>query len=371
MSNPTHPALITDLTISQLREEISGAGEPAFRARQIIKWVYQKRVSSYDQMRNVAKKSREKLSAMYSVRKLTPTFVLESDAGDAVKFGFSAGNGPLIESVLLYDKKRRTACISSQLGCALGCVFCETARLGFIRNLTLHEITGQLIAINDYIAEREDASITNIVFMGMGEALSNFDTFVSAVEIIMHEDGLNLGSRRITVSTAGVIPSIRKLRDTGLNLRLAISLNTYDDALRDKIMPINRRYKIAELVQAADDYARASGNPVTFEYVVISGENDTAEAVGRLKKLLHRVSCKINLIPVNPLTDNRLHEPTEEALQSFARALRNAGLAVTVRRSRGRDISGACGQLAGNPRGRAIKDQEIRKRNHSESGAAG
>ncbi len=349
MSGPIQgkPELVTNLSLTQLRSAIRNAGEPGFRARQITKWIYQKRVSSYEQMTNIAKKSREKLAVCYPIQKLTPTRVIESSSKDAVKFGFPAENGIMIESVLLYDKKRRTACISSQLGCALGCVFCETGRLGFIRNLSLHEIMGQLLAVNDYIAQREDARITNIVFMGMGEALFNFDTFLSAVEIIMNEDGLNLSAKRITVSTAGVIPAIDKLKNTGLNLGLAVSLNTYSDRLRNEIMPVNHRYPISQLVEAASDYARSTGEPVTFEYVVIAGQNDTPQAVQCLKSLLNRVSCKINLIPINPHSGERQSEPTESALLNFAQELRKADLTVTVRKSRGRDISGACGQLSG------------------------
>ncbi len=338
---------ITDLTLEQVREVIDELGEPAFRARQVIKWVYQKRVDAFSAMTNIAKATRVKLADALAIDKLAVHSRLESAAGDAVKFGYRVGAGESIESVLLYDGKRRTACISSQLGCALGCAFCETGAMGFRRQLTQGEIVGQLIAMNDYLELQGDKYITNIVFMGMGEALLNFEPFASTVAIIMHEDGFCLSGRRITVSTAGVVPGIYRLIDSGLPVQLAISLNSYNDQRRSEIMPINKKYPLRELMKAARAFAATSQWPVTFEYVVIAGENDTAEARRELCGLLKNLRCKINLIPINPSHTLGLAEPDENRLNSFGAALRNCGLTVTVRRSRGRDIDGACGQLAG------------------------
>jgi 23S rRNA (adenine2503-C2)-methyltransferase len=217
--------------------------------------------------------------------------------------------------------------------------------MGFIRNLTQEEILGQLLGINDYCEGKKDKLATNIVFMGMGEALLNFDAFLSSLSIIMHEDAFMIGARRITVSTAGVVPAIERLMEQDLTIGLAISLNAFDDTMRDRIMPINKKYPIKALVHIAKRYEQKTGRPVTFEYVCNEGENDTPQAARALASLLRGVTCKINIIPVNPAGDFSAHSPSAKRLQDFADALLNEDLAATVRKSHGRDISGACGQL--------------------------
>lgn len=336
---------LKNLGCRQLKEQLDSLGEPSFRYTQIMKWIYQKRVDEFDQMTNIAKATRERLKEQFTLQKLPVRAVAVSKQKDAVKFGFGLHDNPtIIESVLLYDRHRRTACISSQLGCGLGCVFCETGKQGFERNLTLEEVMGQLIGINDYLEQNGDKPITNIVFMGMGEALSNWEVFRAAIDIIMAEEALNIGGRKITVSTAGVVPSIDRLIAEDLNLGLAISLNTYRNDKRTRIMPINKTYPIESLVSAARRYFEATGRRVTFEYVVIAGENDTPEAAQSLGRLLGNLACKINLIPINS-SDKALVPPSSQKLESFADSLRQYGMGVTVRTSRGRDISGACGQL--------------------------
>ena len=231
-------------------------------------------------MNNISKKSRDLYAENYSLQKLTTLYHLESKHKDAVKFGFETSTGDgVIESVLLYDQDRRTACLSSQLGCALGCVFCETGKMGFMRNFKQDEIIGQLIGINDYCASIHDKPVTNVVFMGMGEALLNFDAFMSSLKIIMSEDAFAIGARRITVSTAGVAPAVEKLMEQNLTIGLAISLNAYCDEERNKIMPINKKYPIALLKEIARRYSNKSGRTVTFEYVLIDGKNDSTTAV--------------------------------------------------------------------------------------------
>jgi 23S rRNA (adenine2503-C2)-methyltransferase len=339
---------ITDLTLPELQQTMQALGEPAFRVRQMVQWIYQKRIGSFEQLRNIPKAVRDLLAARFTVGKLEIDTLLESRDGDAVKFAFRVPEADwCIESVLLLDGKRRTACLSSQLGCGLGCQFCVTGQLGFVRNLSQAEILGQLIAIDDYLAGHDDQLVSNIVFMGMGEALANFTRFMSAVTIMLHPDAFNLNARRLTVSTAGVVPSIQRLMETGLKLGLAISLNTYSDAKRDVLMPVNRQYPLAQLIAAAKEYARYSEEPVTFEYVVVPGHNDTDEAVAALGRLLRGVNCKINLIPLNPGADASLPQPAPASVDLLADRLHQAGLMVTVRKSKGRDISGACGQLAG------------------------
>jgi 23S rRNA (adenine2503-C2)-methyltransferase len=247
--------------------------------------------------------------------------------------------------VLLVDGDRRTACVSSQIGCGLGCVFCETGALGLVRNLSQAEILGQVIGINDYLAKKDDRLVTNIVFMGMGEALSNFDAFISSLEILQSEDAFNIGSRRITVSTAGVIPSIRKLMQQDIPIGLAISLNSYNNDRRNRLMPVNKNYPIESLVEIAGEYFEKTGRPVTFEYVLIEGENDGPEAVSGLVSILSGIVCKINVISMNPSSQNLQKGPAEEKAGRFVQSLYDHGLSVTLRKSRGMDIKGACGQL--------------------------
>ena len=341
-------ANLKNLTFDQLTACIISLGEQKYRGKQIIKWVYQKRVNSFEQMNNMPLTMREKLSEFYTVEKLQPVFINESANGDAVKFGFALnGSDFLVESVLLRDRDRKTACISSQLGCGLGCVFCETGKMGFVRNLSQEEIIGQLIGINDYLESKGDKPVTNIVFMGMGEALSNFDNFLSSLHIIMDEEAFNIGGRRITVSTAGVVPSIEKLMAEDLNVGLAISLNAFNNELRSKLMPVNRKYPIESLIAVAKSYFQKTGRRVTFEYVVIDGETNTPQAVSALHKLLGGLTCKINLIPVNQSKTAQISSPSDSTLLQFSNELQNLGLTVMVRKSRGQDIWGACGQLAG------------------------
>jgi 23S rRNA (adenine2503-C2)-methyltransferase len=339
---------LKNLTLPQLEEFVLSIGEAKFRALQIFKWIYQKRFSSFDSMTNMPKNLRVALSERASIDKLVPVRILESSLGDAVKFGFALVESPhIVESVLLIDGVRRTACVSSQLGCGLGCVFCETAKLGFVRNLTQAEIIGQIVGINDYLAEKGDKPVTNVVFMGMGEALGNFENFRSTLDIIMHEGAFCLGARRITVSTAGVIPYIERLIGEDLSIGLAISLNAWNNEMRSAMMPINRTYPIERLTEVARRYHGKTGRRVTFEYILIEGETDTRDAAEALQRLLGGFPCKINLIPVNAGGNKRFTAPNSRKTDDFAEELHKRGLSATIRRSRGQDIFGACGQLAG------------------------
>jgi 23S rRNA (adenine2503-C2)-methyltransferase len=338
---------LKNLSLPQLEEFVLSLGEQKFRAKQIFKWMYQKRLPDFSEMTNMPKALRASLAARAVIGRPEPRIILESAHGDAVKFGFALPDSEyVVESVLLIDDDRRTACVSSQLGCGLGCVFCETAKLGFIRNLTQEEITGQLLGINDYLAVKGDRLVTNVVFMGMGEALSNFDNFRSSIAVIMHEDAFNIGARRITVSTAGVVPSIERLLEEDLTIGLAISLNAWNNELRSRYMPINGKYPIERLIQIAKRYYSRTGRRVTFEYVLIHGVTDTVEAAAALEKLLGGFPCKINLIPINPVAAApRYKFPSDEQTDRFAEELHRRNLSATVRRSRGQDIMGACGQL--------------------------
>jgi 23S rRNA (adenine2503-C2)-methyltransferase len=357
---------LKNLTIQQLEDFVLSMGERKFRAKQIFKWIYQKRLRDFNDMTNMPKALRSLLAEKSSIDKLETHTALESSKGDAVKFGFALEDTDyVVESVLLIDDDRRTACVSSQLGCGLGCAFCETAKLGFVRNLTQGEILGQLTGINDYLAGKGDKLVTNIVFMGMGEALSNFDNFMPSLRIIMHEDAFNIGARRITVSTAGVIPSIEKLMKEDLTIGLAISLNAWNNDLRSQYMPINKKYPIEQLVQIAKRYYTQTGRRVTFEYVLIRGVTDTGEAAAALEKYLGGFPCKINLIPVNPVSPDdaapapavpvdgkkELSSPDGRGVERFTDELHRRNLSATIRQSRGQDIMGACGQLTARIRG--------------------
>lgn len=338
---------IRDLGGVALESELVAAGEPRFRARQVLQWVWCKRAGSFDDMTNVSKATRARLAERYSIEKMKVERLLESQAGDAVKFGLRLlHSADTVECVLLIDRQRRTACLSTQLGCALGCTFCATGAMGFVRDLTLAEVLGQMVAINDFLAGRGDKPVTNVVFMGMGEALFNYETFRDACAIINDEAGFGLALRRITVSTAGVVPSIERLTNEGPQVHLAVSLNHYDDAARSRIMPINRRYPIAEVVSAARRYADVTGCGLTFEYVVVRGETDTPAAVKALARILNGVPCKVNCIPLNPTSTGTGTAPDYEDVLKFVQTLHDHGITATARRSRGLDIDGACGQLS-------------------------
>jgi 23S rRNA (adenine2503-C2)-methyltransferase len=339
---------IKNYSLDQIRQWVVDNGEPKFRASQIIKWLYQKRINTFSEMSNISAAFRQKCAGFFTVEKMAPLVILESETGDAVKFGFRLiESSHIAESVLLIDGDRRTACVSSQLGCGLGCIFCETGKMGFIRNLTQEEILGQLIGINDYLVSRNDKVVTNIVFMGMGEALSNYDNFRSSLSIIMDDETFGIGGRKITVSTAGIVPSIERLMKEGLNIGLAISLNAYSNEQRTSLMPINRQYPIEQLVECAKRYFDVTGRRVTFEYVIIEGQTDTREAVDALVKYLSGFPCKVNCIPINPSGISSLKSPEDRAVERFADELNRRYVTATVRKSRGRDIAGACGQLAG------------------------
>lgn len=342
------PTPFKDLPVSEAISRLIELGHPRFRAGQLMRWVYQSRLDTFENMNNISKVDRTALGGVFSLQKLPVTRVLESSNHDAVKFAFELpGTTDTIESVLLYSDKRRTACLSSQLGCGLGCTFCATGTMGFIRNLSQGEILGQLIGINDYLASRNDKLIEHIVFMGMGEALSNFEAFKSSCEIIRSEDGFKMSGKRITVSTAGVVPSIERLTLEDLGVNLAISLNGATDKYRSQIMPVNRTYPIQELVAAGKRFALTTGMDLTFEYVVSHGVNDRPADVNALVSLLSNVPCKVNCIPLNRNPNNAGAIPTADHVRTFNEALNKRNITATVRSSKGDDICGACGQLRG------------------------
>lgn len=339
---------IKSLQLSELQEKLCALGEPAYRAGQIADWLYQKRASSFGEMSDVPRELRERLEKEFSCAKIDIVRVLGS-RDTTRKFLFRLSDGNLIESVLipaspaLYGEKsdRRTICISTQVGCAYGCKFCASGLEGFSRNLRANEIVDQIIAVECEGADKID----NLVFMGMGEPLANFDNVMRAIRIINAPWGLGVGARHITISTSGLAPQIRKLADEPLQIRLAISLHGATNEVRDQIMPINRRYDIDMLLSACDYYAARKKQRLSFEYILISGVNDADEQAHLLAQHARRLFAKVNLIPYNTVQGLPWSRPSRNRQEKFLSILRAESISATLRREKGHDIQAACGQL--------------------------
>ncbi|MBN2226076.1 MAG: 23S rRNA (adenine(2503)-C(2))-methyltransferase RlmN [candidate division Zixibacteria bacterium] len=330
-------------TVSDFEDIMRSLGEKPYRGRQVFKWLYRDMQSDFNLMSNLAMTLRRRLDERYEFIGLHPTrHAVSSD--DTEKFLFRLDDGALIETVLIPEGDKRTVCISSQAGCALGCAFCATGKMGFTRNLTAGEIVGQLL----YLRSRDgQEAFHNIVFMGMGEPLLNYDEMVRAVDIISSEIGLSVSAKKITVSTVGVVPGIYRLADSGLKVNLAISLHVADEEKRKKIIPIAKKYGIKELTEAVRYFARKRRKRVTFEYVLMGGFNDAQNDALMLARMITGIPCKINLIAYNPVPGLPYRRPTDDEVDRFAQWLYPRAPAVTVRKSRGMDIEAACGQLAG------------------------
>jgi 23S rRNA (adenine2503-C2)-methyltransferase len=339
---------IKSVQLHELEESVRALGEPVYHATQIAEWLYKKRAASFDEMTDLPRKLRRQLAEQFSFGKIEIVRVL--GAQDATrKFLFRLSDEALIESVLipaspaLYGMRsdRRTVCVSTQVGCAYGCKFCASGLEGFSRNLRPNEIIDQILAI-----EREaDDKMDNIVFMGMGEPLANFDNVMRAIRIINARRGLSIGARHITVSTSGLAPQIRKLAEESLQIRLAVSLHGASDQVRNQIMPINRRYNIETLLSACDYYALRKKQHLTFEYILIEGVNDSDEQARLLARHARRVKAKVNLIPYNTVRGLPWTRPSQDRQEKFLSILRAHGIATTLRREKGHDIDAACGQL--------------------------
>ena len=339
---------IKSLQLADLQTKVAALGEAPYRADQIVDWLYQKRIGSFREMTDLPATLRARLAADFTFGRLETVRVLGSK-DTTRKFLFRLADANLIESVLipaspaLYGTKsdRRTICISTQVGCAYGCKFCASGLEGFSRNLRANEIIDQIIAIERETGEKID----NLVFMGMGEPLANFQNLMSAIRIINAPWGLGIGARHITVSTSGLAPQIKNLADEPLQIRLAISLHGATDAVRDRIMPINRRYNIETLLSACDYYIAHKKQRLTFEYILIAGVNDAGEQAHILARHARRLSAKVNLIPYNTVTGLSWERPSRNRQEEFLSILRTHGIAATLRREKGHDIDAACGQL--------------------------
>lgn len=351
---------LLDLDGDRLVEFVAGLGEKPYRARQLKRWIHRLGETDFTRMSDLAKSFRDKLaqSAMIS----PPRIVNDSVARDGTrKWLLDVGNGNAVDAVFIPETNRGTLCISTQAGCTLACEFCSTGKQGFNRNLSVGEIIGQLWLANRALVAMphgEDAPpdgcpapgervISNVVLMGMGEPLLNFDSTVAALKLMLDDDAYGLSRRRVTVSTSGLVPMIDRLSEE-CPVALAVSLHAPNDALRDKLMPINRKYPLAELLSACRRYlARAPRDFITFEYVMLEGVNDSDEHVDQLIDLASQVPCKINLIPFNPFPGADFTRSPREIIQRFSDALNTAGIVTTTRKTRGDDIDAACGQLAG------------------------
>lgn len=335
-----------------------GLGEKSFRATQVLKWIYQEEVTDFDLMTNLSKSLRTYLIEQCNLA--TPTIVVEQKASDGTrKWALQMSCGNQVETVFIPEENRGTLCVSSQVGCALACTFCSTAQQGFNRNLTTAEIIGQV-----YVAQRQlgkTQRITNVVMMGMGEPLLNFDNVVAAMRLMMDDFAYGLSKRRVTISTSGVVPAMYRLTQE-CDVSMAVSLHAANDTLRDELVPINKKYPLKELLAACLDNAKSSPRRfITFEYVMLAGINDSLDDARALVKLLKEVPCKMNLIPFNPFPNSGYKCSSAAVIDRFRMVLQNANMVTTVRRTRGDDIDAACGQLVGQVQDKSKRTRKLQE----------
>lgn len=331
---------LKDFEFEELQDFLKEIGEPKFRAGQIFEWLH-RGVESYDEMTNISKATREKLlqTTAISVLKIREKYVSQIDG--TVKYLFELPDGNCIESVVMRYHHGLTICISSQIGCKMGCRFCASTIGGLYRNLTAGEILNQVIFAQKDLGER----ISNIVMMGIGEPLDNYENVIKFLHNVNHEKGLNIGYRHITLSSCGVVPQIRRLAQEGLPITLTISLHAPNNTIRDTIMPVNHRYKIEELMAACKEYAEISGRRISFEYSLIHDVNDSLEQARELAALVRPLHAHVNLIPVNKVEERDYRKGTNAEIRAFQEMLEELGVNATVRRELGSDISASCGQL--------------------------
>ena len=351
---------LLDFDRASLAAWFESRGEKPFRAQQLLKWLYQQGVSDFDQMTNLGKALREKLKSVAAIRDLTPVFDQFSEDGSR-KWLFELDDGNRIETVYIPEKSRATLCISSQVGCSLNCSFCSTATRGFNRNLTTAEIIGQLRAASRLLRADGCRPVSNVVFMGMGEPLLNFDHVLRASNLMQDDFAFALSKRRVTLSTAGVVPGLKQLGEM-TDISLALSLHAPDDELRSQLVPLNRKYPIREVLQACRNYVGEGRRRVPVEYVMLDGVNDSDQQARALARLLKNVPAKVNLIPFNPFPETRYKRSSKQRIDGFREILNNAGIVTITRRTRGDDIDAACGQLAGDFTDRTRRRQRLEQK---------
>lgn len=341
---------IKSLDLEELTEYIEDLGEKKFRAKQIYKWLHQDFVTGFDEMTNIPKDLRDRLKEDACIYVVKPVKVMVSELDGTRKYLYELNDGNIIESVLMKYHHGNSVCISTQVGCRMGCRFCASTLDGLERQLTPSEMLDEVYRIQKDIGER----VSNIVLMGSGEPLDNYDNVIKFIKLISDENGLNISGRNITLSTCGIVPMIRRLADEKMQLTLAISLHASDDDTRRKLMPVANKYTIAELLDACRYFFQTTGRRITFEYSLVSGINDTESEAKKLGGLLNDINCHVNLIPVNPIKERDFKQSVKKDVEKFKNVLEKYKINVTIRREMGRDIQGACGQLR-----KSYKDNKI------------
>ena len=332
---------IKSFNLTELTELLVSMGEKGFRAKQIYQWLHVKQVESFEEMTNIGKNLLQKLEETCELVTLKKEAVQISKEDGTRKYLFLLEDGNVIESVLMRYKHGNSVCISSQVGCRMGCRFCASTLDGLVRGLRPSEMLDQIYQIGKDIGER----ISNVVVMGTGEPMDNYDNLLRFIHMLSDENGLNISQRNLTVSTCGVVPKMRELADEGLQITLALSLHASSQEKRLELMPVANKYEIHEVVEACRYYFEKTGRRVTFEYSLVGGVNDTEEDARALVALIYGMNCHVNLIPVNPIKERSYVQPNHEAILNFKNRLEKNGINVTIRREMGRDIDGACGQL--------------------------
>ena len=332
---------IRSLTQEEMKVFVTEIGEKPFRGKQIYQWLHEKQVTSFDEMTNLSAKLRERLKETSTLTVLKEVTVQTSALDGTKKYLFELEDGNMVESVLMRYHHGNSVCISSQAGCRMGCKFCASTLDGLVRGLTPAEMLEQIYRIGADIGER----ISNVVVMGTGEPLDNYENLLKFIHILTEEGGLHISQRNLTVSTCGIVPRIRQLADEKLQITLALSLHASTQEKREQIMPVAKAYDLTQVLDACKYYFKQTGRRISFEYSLIEGVNDSAEDVRNLASLLRGMNCHVNLIPVNPIKERDFSQPDTKAVREFQNKLEKCGINVTIRREMGRDIDGACGQL--------------------------
>lgn len=331
---------IRDLTYAALEEQLQEMGEPRFRVKQVFPWIY-KEIGSFDEMRNIPQSLRRKLAENFVLHDIKIKEKYISKIDETRRYLLQLGDGNFVESVLMKYKHGYSICISSQVGCAMGCAFCASTRCGKVRNLSAGEIIDQVVAVQRDLGSR----INNIVMMGIGEPLDNFENVMVFLENVNHPLGLAVGHRHITLSTCGIVPKILELAEKELQITLSVSLHACSNEKRSAIMPVNRKYPIEELLEACRYYIEKTNRRISFEYTLIQGVNDSEQEAEKLLRLVRGMLCHVNLIPVNPVKETGFAAGSRAGIERFQHVLTEGGISATIRREMGRDISAACGQL--------------------------
>lgn len=334
---------IYSLQLDELKDWLKSQGEKPFRAEQIFDWLYKKRAVSFEDMSNLSKALRDKLNEHFVLTTLD-TIIQQTSSDGTIKFLFEMHDGKSIETVLMRHEYGNSVCVTTQVGCRIGCTFCASTLGGLKRNLEAGEIVAQVVKVQQALDET-DERVSSIVIMGIGEPFDNYDNMLSFLKIVNHEKGLNIGARHITVSTSGIIPKIYQFADENMQINFAVSLHAPNTELRSRLMPINRAYKLPELMDAVRYYVNKTGRRISFEYGLFGGVNDQVEHAEELAKLVKGLKCHINLIPVNYVPERDYVRTPKSQIFKFERTLRDRGVNVTIRREQGHDIEAACGQL--------------------------